>query len=208
MLVSNAKKREIRAGMAEKVYLVPELCRMTGLTEGQRANFHLMRDLSSYTRVGPAARVDKLLKFCRRLQSNKEVMSELKEWDFKMAENVVNFAGRELPQEDIFGGAERPYKSGQNTDWTRDLRSNPMYSVPKIGGWIIVIPAKFSNQAKSFLKMLDRAANGMRWNLPQPRVNFIFTRVKTRIDYFIADAGYSGRSCGYLYVGFGSCDVW
>lgn len=32
MLVSRAKPREIRAGMSEIVYLVPELCRMTGLT--------------------------------------------------------------------------------------------------------------------------------------------------------------------------------
>lgn len=32
MLVSRAKQRELRAGMAEIIYLVPELCRMTGIT--------------------------------------------------------------------------------------------------------------------------------------------------------------------------------
>lgn len=39
MLVSRAKQRDIRAGMAELIYLVPELVRATGITDEMRRNF-------------------------------------------------------------------------------------------------------------------------------------------------------------------------
>ena len=73
MLVSRAKPRERRAGLAELVYLPPELCRMTGLTDQMRMNFHLMKSLADHTRIGPNDRVDKLLKFNRQLNDSDSV---------------------------------------------------------------------------------------------------------------------------------------
>lgn len=56
LLVSNLKEKDIRGGQADKIILVPELCRATGLTEDMRTNFRTMKELSNYTRVGPASR--------------------------------------------------------------------------------------------------------------------------------------------------------
>ena len=68
LLVSLTKARERRAGEPEYVYLVPELCRLTGLTEEMRANFSLMRDLGEHTRINPPVRLKKLENFNQRLQ--------------------------------------------------------------------------------------------------------------------------------------------
>ena len=73
MLVSRAKPRERRAGQSELVYLVPELCRMTGLTDEMRANFNLMKALAEHTRVGPESRVERLNMFNRRLNREQSV---------------------------------------------------------------------------------------------------------------------------------------
>jgi aubergine-like protein len=75
LLVSKSKARELRAGAQETVYLVPELCRMTGLTDRMRENFNLMRALAEHTRVGPNIRMQKLLAFNKRLQSVPEVIT-------------------------------------------------------------------------------------------------------------------------------------
>lgn len=56
LLISRSKPREIRAGMAETIYLVPELCQLTGLTEKQRENFQLMKMIADHTRVAPPQR--------------------------------------------------------------------------------------------------------------------------------------------------------
>jgi aubergine-like protein len=68
LLVSRTKARKLRSGEEELVYLVPELCRMTGLTDDMRANFTLMRDLGEYTRINPPARLKRLESFNERLQ--------------------------------------------------------------------------------------------------------------------------------------------
>lgn len=73
MLVTRTKAREQRAGGSELVYLVPELCRMTGLTDAMRANFYLMKDLADHTRVGPQSRIERLNTFNTRLMREQPV---------------------------------------------------------------------------------------------------------------------------------------
>lgn len=104
MLISRSKPREIRAGMAETIYLVPEFCQLTGLTDKQRENFHLMRALADHTRVGVDKRIQKLNEFAQRLRKCPEAISELKSWDLNIADQLVRFQGRTLPQENIVGG--------------------------------------------------------------------------------------------------------
>jgi len=53
LLVSLPKIRDERSGESGPIYLVPELCFMTGLSEEQRANFQLMKALGDYTRQDP-----------------------------------------------------------------------------------------------------------------------------------------------------------
>lgn len=47
LLVSKPKARDIRANRDQILLLVPELCRATGLTDKQRANFTMMRESES-----------------------------------------------------------------------------------------------------------------------------------------------------------------
>ena len=76
------------------MYLVPELCRLTGLTDGMRANFSLMRDLI----INPV-RLKRLENFNQRLQWEGNVQEDLKLWNMKLAQKLVEFQGRVLPQE-------------------------------------------------------------------------------------------------------------
>lgn len=74
LLISRSKPRDIRAGMPELVYLVPELCRQTGLTDEMRSNFKLMKALDAHTKIGPDVRIQKLMAFNQRLTRNPEVV--------------------------------------------------------------------------------------------------------------------------------------
>lgn len=73
LLISKSKSKEMRAGLPESVYLVPELCRLTGLTDEMRQNYRLMSALAEHTRVGPSQRMSKLLNFSERLRSEQKV---------------------------------------------------------------------------------------------------------------------------------------
>ena len=73
MLVSRPKKNYSQNDDENLLYLVPELCRMTGLTDKMRTNFQLMQALAQYTRLGPSQRVERLQKFNRCLKTDSKV---------------------------------------------------------------------------------------------------------------------------------------
>lgn len=143
MLVSRSKPREIRAGMPETVILVPELCQLTGLTDRQRENFTLMRTLANHTRVGAEERMKRLVDFAKRIQSRPEVVQEIKRWDLGIANQLVRLQGRVLPTETMVGGQDQKYSAGAQTDWTRDLRTKPMFFTGKIDRLAVVTPTRF-----------------------------------------------------------------
>lgn len=168
MLISRAKDREIRAGMAETIYLVPELCRMTGLTDQQKSNFQLMKSVAEYTRITPGVRIQKLMDFSKRLNQNPEVMAEVRNWNFQLSNTLVEFNGRVLPPESFWLGNQLQLKVGIDCDWTRDLRSNAMLSPASLERWVIMFVNRNSQAAQSFCQLLSKAAMGMKWRIPQP----------------------------------------
>ena len=90
LIISTPPLREQRAGReGGSVFLVPELCNMTGLSEEQRANFKLMTDLGKITRQGPEERARTLGKFAKRLNTNKQIEDDLKEWNLKFSTELV-----------------------------------------------------------------------------------------------------------------------
>ncbi len=73
MLISRPKKKDFHRGMTGPILLIPELCRMTGLTEEMRANNNLMRAVAQYLHTDPRARVGKLREFMQQLRGVPEV---------------------------------------------------------------------------------------------------------------------------------------
>ena len=84
------KVRDQRGGVTGPIYLIPELCNMTGLSDEQRANFNLMKTMGEYTRQGPDKRTEILAKFSDRLTSKKEIVEELQAWNL----NLIHFYKR------------------------------------------------------------------------------------------------------------------
>ena len=89
LIISNPPLREQRSGNTGPLYLVPELCNMTGLSEEQRANFKLMADLGKITRQGPDERSKSLKKFSNRLNTNEKIKEELKGWNLAFSKDLV-----------------------------------------------------------------------------------------------------------------------
>jgi len=58
--------------------LVPELCFLTGLTDEMRSDFHVMKDISMYTRITPNQRQAAIKKFVRNIQGKKKGISSIR----------------------------------------------------------------------------------------------------------------------------------
>ncbi|XP_076274954.1 piwi-like protein Siwi [Rhynchophorus ferrugineus] len=164
MLISRSKPREIRAGMPEIVMLVPQLCTMTGLTEKQRENFQLMKSLSEHTRIGSSARMNKLREFSAKLQKCPKAIEELKKWDLKLAQDLVQFTGRVLPQETLAGGSGS-LMPGPRADWTGNLKTATMFAPAKLDALVVVCPVRLKKATGEFVASIQQVARVMKFQI-------------------------------------------
>lgn len=74
LLVVNASAKDVHRGVKGETLLIPELCNLTGLSESQRLNFRLMRDIHNETSLSPYNRCSRLDEFMQRLQNNALVL--------------------------------------------------------------------------------------------------------------------------------------
>lgn len=131
LLMSKAKERDIRGGRDQIIALIPELCRVTGLSDKMRNNFRYAqhcdknsfeiqlllffylnrctRAMSDYTRMAPDKRIQKLLEFNRRLSGTAASAATLREWDIKLSATQVDVSGRVLNNENIVFGNNKKY---------------------------------------------------------------------------------------------------
>ena len=130
LLSAKPRERDFRRNLDQgekSVVLVPELCRMTGLKDDQRANFRLMSDIAEYTRTNPPAKVAALKKFCDRF-NNPAVKKELAAWNLEFSDRMEKFKGRVLDGLPIIqgGGSQFKYKA-DNPDWGSTFRNAKLY---------------------------------------------------------------------------------
>nr|XP_018904509.1 PREDICTED: protein piwi-like [Bemisia tabaci]XP_018904510.1 PREDICTED: protein piwi-like [Bemisia tabaci]XP_018904511.1 PREDICTED: protein piwi-like [Bemisia tabaci] len=170
LLVSKSKAREIRAGQRDFVYLVPELCLMTGLTDEMVSNIQLMKAVAEITRVGPGERIDRLMKLNERFRSVPQVVADLKQWNLSLDSKLVQFEGRILPAFKIEAGNKLTYPSGEHVDWTKELRSNAQYCSRDLRNWVVLVPDRISQNAQTFVGLVVKAAAGMKMKFAPPRL--------------------------------------
>lgn len=173
MLVSRSKQRDIRAGMPELIYLVPELVRVTGLNDEMRKNFNLMRTLADHTRLTPDRRIERLEKFNQRLQQTKESSEIFQFWKTELDRRLVEVPARIVkPEEIYFHPEQEEYKvsAGDMADWQMAFRKNPMcISVPLIN-WYVVVTAGSDRLMTDFIQCLKQAARGMYFQIEDPQL--------------------------------------
>ena len=143
LIVSMPKVRDQRGGVTGPIYLIPELCNMTGLSDEQRANFNLMKTMGEYTRQGPDKRTEILAKFSDRLTSKKEIVDELQAWNLKFSKDLIQFRARIFAPEQILGsGSSKASYQLDNADWGTCFRKWNSFSVGNCNKWAVV----FSNK--------------------------------------------------------------
>lgn len=170
LLISNAKARDIRAGMADYIALVPELCRSTGLNDDMRNNFQLMRAMGDYTRVGPDVRIRKLLEFNRRLYNSPESLAVFTEWQMTLDKNLVEVTGRELANENILFSGGKKDVSDRNADWTCHFRgAYQLFNTTQLANWIVVQLERDAQAVRDFVGVMIDAARAMGFKIAQPK---------------------------------------
>ncbi|XP_055592753.1 protein piwi-like isoform X3 [Uranotaenia lowii] len=172
MLVSRSKPRDIRAGLPELVLLVPELSRITGISEDMRRDFQLMRAMAEHTRLAPDRRIQRLETFNQRLQQSKESSEIFRFWKTELDRRLVEVPARILEPETIFFHPEQAKYSvsaGDMAEWQMAFRNNPMYLTVALTNWAVVYPQGSDRLMVDFFNCLRDVAHKMYFQIDEPK---------------------------------------
>lgn len=104
-------------------------------------------------------------------------MEALGDWNLSLGKNLINVTGRVLPKEPIFSNRTQ-YDSGPDADWTKHVRSLPMFISAVMGRWVIVAPQSNVNDVQTFAYTLKKVSDGMSFPLPRPEMLVLLSYCK------------------------------
>ncbi|EFN83189.1 Protein piwi [Harpegnathos saltator] len=171
MLVTRTKPRVRNAGQGDLVYLVPELCRATGLTDNMRENFHLMKALSVYTHVNPETRIAKLRTFNDRLRRESKVIEELRQWNMKLDPQLLEVPARILSSENLqFHNTAITCDEGE---WSRKMQNVPLLRGKELRNWMVIGCEHERPSIEKFIKMLMDVSRRISFRVGLPNTKWI-----------------------------------
>ncbi|KAI5638036.1 piwi domain-containing protein [Phthorimaea operculella] len=111
---------------------------MTGLTDDQRSNFRLMKDVATYTKITPNQRHAAFKKYIENVLANETARNRLKGWGLSLAPETINITARTLDPETLYFGNNIKVPGKPNADWNGDISRNPVMQAVDILRWAIL----------------------------------------------------------------------
>ena len=171
LLVAKPTERDKRGGVSGPVYLIPELCYMTGLSQEMKADFRLMSQMAQHTRQDPKTRQQALTRFANSVGSNEASTKMLEGFNLKFKQELVQFRGRLLKPEIIKGNKKKEFKyKSENADWSAVFRDWKQWSVVNLEKWAVVHASKDKNLATGFINQLAKVAPSIGMLIKKPKV--------------------------------------
>jgi len=172
LLVHKPKPSKRPGGSGDIVlHLIPELCQLTGLTDNQKSDFHLMKDIAIYTRINPNQRQLQLQKFINNIRESPACVKILDDWGLRVPEQTVELTGRVLPPEMLVFGRGTEKSAGEQADWGRAATSEHMLEAIPLLDWLVLHVTKDERNATGFIEMMGKVCPQMGVQIEFPIVH-------------------------------------
>lgn len=152
------------------VYLIPELCCTTGLTDDMRSNFTIMKAIGEHTRLPPDIRESKLQEFLQQLATDQRATSLLNGWNLSVKPQLDVVDARRLNPENVMFGNQRSFSVPDNADWTRPATTGPVFKSVDVKSWVLMVTERDANIAEDFLKTIEGVSRQLGMHFSPPRV--------------------------------------
>jgi aubergine-like protein len=169
MLVSKPKpKRGQETG--DIIYLIPELCVTTGLTDEMRSNFTIMKSIGDNTRLPPNQRERKLSEFLQQLSTDERSKTILGDWGLSVKPQLDVAEGRRLETETVLFGDGKSARVADNADWSRQACGGPVFKTVDIEHWVLMCTERDWRFAEEFMKSIRDVCRSLNIKFHAPRL--------------------------------------
>jgi aubergine-like protein len=171
LLVHYDKKKRDAEAPPMTIYLVPELCQMTGLSDKMREDFKVMKDVAEHTRVNPMNRVRAMERFVHTVKNSPEARDELGAWGLQLAETPCQITGRNILDRDVVllgkGGSQKQVLD-HKVDFGMALGRNQCITSPPLTNWLVIHPARDRSGLQNFVDTFEKFVPQLLNHPPQP----------------------------------------
>ncbi|XP_065206565.1 piwi-like protein Ago3 [Planococcus citri] len=173
MLVHRVKRKPIgKENVDVLLYLVPELCCPTGLTDDMRNNHKLMKDVAEFTRCSPNQRQAALREFVKGIKENPKAAAHLNNWGLILPDVTIDDEARVLNPETIQFGGNRTVVE-PSADWNRALSSNAVLSPIDLRNWAVIHTARDTPYSQNFLETAKQISMKIGISINKPIIRSI-----------------------------------
>uniref|UniRef100_A0AAQ6IMX5 Piwi domain-containing protein n=1 Tax=Anabas testudineus TaxID=64144 RepID=A0AAQ6IMX5_ANATE len=123
-----------------------------------RADFNIMKDLSTHTRLTPEQREGRLNRFVSNIQRNADAQAELDKWGLNFDKQLLNLTSRVLPGERIFQGPRSYEYNPRAADLSKEMCGVPLISSPPLNNWLVFHTRRNGNETQSLLQTLNKVS--------------------------------------------------
>lgn len=171
-LLLHVETRRVAGTGSEEIRLcfIPELSYLTGLTDKMRADFKIMKDIATCTRITPNQRVGSLRTFIKRAEENEVTAQMLRGWGLTMANDILTIPGRQLDEEKILFG-NKTISAGRGADFNRELTNNQVIQAIDLTNWLLIHTERDSRTADKFIDIMKRNSRPMGITVSAPQVH-------------------------------------
>lgn len=168
LLVHHDKKKN------DEIYLIPELCHLTGLTDEIRSNFNLMKEMALITKGTANEKMLECQNLINGFLNNKDCVELMKTWGLSILNKPLKIEGYRMPAGSIQmhkkqDGSRYSFNIDETPDIDRKIQSE-MFSQPAINCWAIFYNQRDEQTAKTFLDTLQQVQSTFNYQLSKPEV--------------------------------------
>lgn len=135
-------------------YLIPEVCMLTGLTDEQKSDINLRREMIKVTQKSPKARLQKCQELITSMQNSEKTKQVMKDWGIQVSEEPIPVKARVLP------GGQIQLKGYQfnltdNVNFDREVQRD-MFAQPPLTLWGVFYQAEEEQCVQNFMGTLQQ----------------------------------------------------
>lgn len=164
---------------SKMLYLVPELCAVTGLSEKQRNDFHLMQNLAKITKPDAQKRLSEAAKLIDLFYTNNETKTLMDNWNIRICKECEDVPASKLEAGNMVMGKTNPQSSIRMEfplETTPDLERKTqtvMFSQPDLDKWAVFCPARDKDTCNNFLQTMQQCVTTFNYPMKQPKIFYV-----------------------------------
>jgi aubergine-like protein len=155
------------------IYLIPEFCFLTGLTDEMRANFNLMKNLANITKGTAGSKMNECVNLINAFLKKDKCLEDIKTWGITITPDPVKLEGRKLEAGNILmhktGGNARFNFSIDTTDDIDRKIQTEMYSQPELNRWMLFYSNKDESIVQTMLETLKQVKGSFKYQMQEPK---------------------------------------